>query len=389
MSTLDERLPEHLDVLCRERLRLEHFELCDLAEDAERGLEIGILEDAEVLPRAHHCEEALDSTALVLDDLVDRLEVRGGLVEVLARNRREPEEPDIGDRRRKEPPAGKMPVDVSTSFEQPTAALRGAGRAIPQLGFGVFQIRPGDETRAAVTSALVAGYRHVDTAAIYRNEPDVGTAIRASGLPAGSVWLTTKLANADQGAATARRAFEGSLRRLGFDAVDLYLLHWPHERRLESWRVLEQLHAEGLARTIGVSNFLVRHLDELLASASVPPAVNQIELSPFLYRSREDTLRRCADAGIVVEAYSPLTKGRRLDDSTVSTIADEVGRTPAQVLIRWSLQKGFVVLPRSSNPHRIAENAAVFDFALEDGQMARLDALDEGLTTGWDPAHQP
>jgi diketogulonate reductase-like aldo/keto reductase len=271
--------------------------------------------------------------------------------------------------------------------EQPTIELRD-GRAIPQLGFGVFRIQPGDETRDAVTAALAVGYRHVDTAAVYRNEADVAAAIRASGLDSQSVWVTTKLANADQGAATTRRAFEASLERLGLDGVDLYLLHWPHERRLESWRVLEQLHAEGLARSIGVSNFLVRHLDELLAHASVSPAVNQIELSPFLYRSREDTLRRCAENGIVVEAYSPLTKGSRLADPTVGRIAAEVGRTPAQVLIRWSLQKELVVLPRSSNPGRIAENAAVFDFALDDAQVAALDALDEGLTTGWDPARQ-
>jgi 2,5-diketo-D-gluconate reductase A len=271
--------------------------------------------------------------------------------------------------------------------EQPTIALRD-GRAIPQLGFGVFQISPGAATQRAVEAALAAGYRHVDTAAAYGNEADVGAAIRASGLVPGSVWVTTKLANQYQGQATARSAFEASLERLGLDAVDLYLLHWPHERRLESWRVLDQLHAEGLARSIGVSNFLVRHLDELLANASVPPAVNQIELSPFLYRTREDTLRRCAAAGIAVEAYSPLTKARRLDDSTVAAVAAETGRTPAQVLIRWSLQKGFIVLPRSSNPARIAENAAVFDFELDAGQIARLDALDEGLTTGWDPARQ-
>jgi diketogulonate reductase-like aldo/keto reductase len=262
------------------------------------------------------------------------------------------------------------------------------GRAIPQLGFGVFRIPPGEPTRAAVGAALASGYRHVDTATVYRNEVDVGAAIRASGLPAGSVWVTTKLANADQGAATARRAFEASLERLGLDAVDLYILHWPHELRLESWRVLEQLHAEGLARSIGVSNFLAAHLDELLAHASEPPAVNQIELSPFLYRTREDTLLRCAEEGIAVEAYSPLTKGRRLDDSTATTIAAELGRTTAQVLIRWSLQKGFIVLPRSSNAGRIAENAAVFDFTLDESQVAALDALDEGLTTGWDPARQ-
>ena len=279
-----------------------------------------------------------------------------------------------------------MTGDVPT-LEQPTVTLR-SGSTLPQLGLGVFQIPPGEPTRGAVAAALEAGYRHVDTAAIYRNEADVGAAIRTSGLPPGSVWVTTKLANAEQGASSARQAFEASLERLGLDAVDLYLLHWPHELRVESWRVLEALHAEGLAREIGVSNFLVRHLDELLAHASVPPAVNQIELSPFLYGSREDTLCRCAEHGIVVEAYSPLTKGRRLDDSTVTAIAAELGRTSAQVLIRWSLQKGFVVLPRSSNRERIAENAAVFDFALDDAQMARLDALDEGLTTGWDPARQ-
>jgi diketogulonate reductase-like aldo/keto reductase len=272
--------------------------------------------------------------------------------------------------------------------EAPTIALRD-GRRVPQLGFGVYRIPPGEATRAAVAAALNTGYRHVDTAAAYRNEADVGAAIRACGLPPGAVWVTTKLANADQGRASARRAFERSLERLGVDGVDLYLLHWPHERRLESWDVLEQLHTEGLARSIGVSNFLVQHLDELLAHASVPPAVNQIELSPFLYRTREDTLRRCADETIAVEAYSPLTKGRRLEDSTVASIAGEVERTPAQVLIRWSLQKGFVVLPRSSNAARIAENAAVFDFSLDDAQMAALDALDEGLTTAWDPARQP
>jgi diketogulonate reductase-like aldo/keto reductase len=270
---------------------------------------------------------------------------------------------------------------------QPTIALRD-GRAIPQLGLGVYRVTPGDDTRRAVAAALVSGYRHVDTAAVYRNEADVGAAIQTSGLEPESVWVTTKLANADQGAATARRAFEASLERLGLDGVDLYLLHWPHERRLESWRVLEQLHSERLARSIGVSNFLVRHLDELLAHASVPPVVNQIELSPFLYRTREDTLRRCAENGIVVEAYSPLTKGRRLADPTVAGIAAEVGRTPAQVLIRWALQKELVVLPRSSNAGRIAENAAVFDFALDDAQVAALDALDVGLTTGWDPARQ-
>jgi diketogulonate reductase-like aldo/keto reductase len=249
-------------------------------------------------------------------------------------------------------------------------------------------VAAGAETRAAVEAALAAGYRHVDTAAVYGNEADVGAALRASGLPRHEVWVTTKLWNRDQGAATTRPAFEASLEQLGLAYVDLYLLHWPHDLRLESWRVLEQLHAEGLARSIGVSNFLSRHLDQLLATADVRPAVNQIEMSPFLYRTREAILGRCAAEGILVEAYSPLTKGRRLDDGTVRRIAAEVGRTPAQVLIRWSMQKGFVVLPRSSKEHRIVENADVFDFALDAVQMGDLDALDEGLTTGWDPTAQ-
>jgi diketogulonate reductase-like aldo/keto reductase len=262
------------------------------------------------------------------------------------------------------------------------------GRSIPQIGLGVFRVAPGRETRATVEAALAAGYRHVDTAAVYGNEEDVGAALRASGLPRDEVWVTTKLWNRDQGAATTRAALEASLERLGLEYVDLYLLHWPHELRLESWRVFERLHAEGLARSIGVSNFLVGHLDELLARADSRPAVNQIEMSPFLYRTREAILRRCAGEGIVVEAYSPLTKGRRLDDGTVGRIAAEVGRTAAQVLVRWSVQKGFVVLPRSARPERIVENADVFDFALDDAHMNALDALDEGLTTGWDPATQ-
>jgi diketogulonate reductase-like aldo/keto reductase len=263
------------------------------------------------------------------------------------------------------------------------------GRSMPQLGLGVYRLAPGRETRAAVEAAFAAGYRHVDTAAVYRNEADVGAALQASGLPRDEVFVTTKLWNEDQGARTARPAFEASLARLGLDYVDLYLLHWPHPRRLESWRVLEELQAEGLARSIGVSNFLVPHLDELLAVARVRPAANQIELTPFLYLTRHEIVQRCRDERIAIEAYSPLTKGLRLDDSTVGRVAADVGRTPAQVLIRWAIEKGFAVLPRSSKPGRIEENAQVFDFTLGPQRMAMLDALDEGLTTGWDPAGVP
>jgi diketogulonate reductase-like aldo/keto reductase len=230
------------------------------------------------------------------------------------------------------------------------------------------------------------GYRHIDTAAVYRNEADVGAALRASGVSRDQVWITTKLWNDDQGAHTTRSAFEASLKSLGIGHVDLYLLHWPHSLRLESWRVLEELYDEGLARAIGVSNFLAPHLDELLAVARIRPAANQIELTPFLYRTRREIVQRCRDENVAIEAYSPLTKGRRLDDATVRRSAADVGRTPAQVLIRWAIEKGLVVLPRSSNPGRIAENAQVFDFTLGRDRMATLDALDEGLTTGWDPA---
>src|SRR5262245_13209673 len=203
---------------------------------------------------------------------------------------------------------------------------------MPQLGLGVYRLAPGRETQAAVEAALAVGYRHIDTAAVYRNEADVGAALRASGVPRDEVWITTKLWNDDQGARTTRSAFEASLARLGIGHVDLYLLHWPHPLRLESWRILEELHAEGSARAIGVSNFLAPHLDDLLAVAHVRPAANQIELSPFLYRTRRETVRRCRDENVAIEAYSPLTKGRRLDDDTVRRIAVDVGRTPAQVL---------------------------------------------------------
>ena len=226
--------------------------------------------------------------------------------------------------------------------EQPTIALRDGG-AIPQLGFGVFQIPPGEPTRAAVAAALATGYRHVDTAAVYRNEADVGAAIRASGLRPGSVWVTTKLANADQGAATARPAFEASSTASAWTR-STSTSSTGRTSCGSSWRVLEQLHAEGLARSIGVSNFLAA-ISTSCSRTPPCPRVNQIELSPFLYRTREDT---CAAARgrDAVEAYSPDQgpPAGRLDGD--GTIAAELGRTPAQVLIRWSLQKGFIV-PRA------------------------------------------
>jgi diketogulonate reductase-like aldo/keto reductase len=261
------------------------------------------------------------------------------------------------------------------------------GARIPQLGLGVWQSPRGDATRNSVAIALRAGYRHVDTARIYGNESDVGDGVRDGGVPREEVFVTTKLWNADQGYDAALSAFDASLKRLGLQYVDLYLLHWPVAgKRLDSWRALERLHEEKRARAIGVSNFLRPHLEELLAHARVAPAVNQIELSPFL--QRREAVDHCRANGIVVEAYSPLTHGQRLGHPVVVAEGARVGRTPAQVLLRWGIQKGFVVLPKSTREARIRENAALFDFVLDADAMARLDALEEGLVTGWDPARQ-
>jgi methylglyoxal/glyoxal reductase len=261
------------------------------------------------------------------------------------------------------------------------------GAEIPQIGLGVWQAPSGEVTRDAVTAALKFGYRHIDTARIYGNEADVGAAVRASGIPREQIFVTTKLWNEDQGYERALRAFDASLKRLGLEYVDLYLLHWPVAgQRLHSWRAVERVHEDGRARSIGVSNFLVPHLEELLGQAKVAPAVNQIELTPFL--QRRDTCALCAEHGIVVESYSPLTHGKRLDHPVVVGVAREVGKTPAQVLLRWGIQHGYVVLPKSTQPARIAENGSVFDFSLDEAAMARLDALEEGLATGWDPAKQ-
>ena len=277
---------------------------------------------------------------------------------------------------------------LETSGQRGPMVALNDGRSIPQLGLGVFQLGRGRETQQAVETALSSGYRHIDTASIYGNEGDVGRALRSSGLPRGDVWVTTKLWNSDHGGDRPRRALRTSLERLGLDYVDLYLIHWPTHERLETWRLFEQFKEEGLARSIGVSNFLDHHLDELAPRAHVVPAVNQIEMSPFLYRSRLATVTRTLDMEIAVEAYSPLTKGRRLDHPLLERVASAHGKSPAQVLIRWCIDKGFVVIPRSSRPERVRENAAVFDFRLSEQELTELDGLDEGLTTGWNPETQ-
>jgi methylglyoxal/glyoxal reductase len=276
-----------------------------------------------------------------------------------------------------------------TAMDVRTALIAlNTGSQIPTVGLGVYQAPRGAATRDAVAHALRAGYRHVDTARIYGNEKDVGAAIAASGIPRSEIFVTTKLWNEDQGYDSALRAFDDSIERLGLDYVDLYLIHWPVPgARLESWRALEKLFHDKRAHAIGVSNFMTRHLDELLATATVVPAVNQFELSPFL--QHRDTRATCAKHGIVVEAYSPLTRGKRLGHPAITSIAKRIGKTPAQVMLRWGIQHGVVVLPKSTHAKRIDENAKLFDFELDVAAMRELDALDEGLTTGWDPRDQP
>lgn len=270
-----------------------------------------------------------------------------------------------------------------------TATLNN-GVEIPLLGLGVYQARKGREARDAVGFALEAGYRHIDTASIYTNEGDVGEAVRISGLPREIVFITTKLWRDDFTYDDAIRAFNNSLGLLQMPYVDLYLLHWPVVGlRREAWRAAETLYDEGRIRAIGVSNYMVRHLEEMEAYARIAPAVNQIELSPYNYQHRRDTLDYCRANNIVVEAYSPLTKARKLKDPRLVSIASKYGKTPAQVLIRWGLQKGFVSLPKSSKQHRIIENADVFDFTISAADMDTMDSFNEALATGWDPTDAP
>lgn len=270
---------------------------------------------------------------------------------------------------------------------EPRAVRLRSGALLPRIGLGVFRAARGEETRQAVHAALRLGYRHIDTARVYGNEADVAAALRDSGVPRGEVFLTTKLWNDDQGYDQTLRAFDAALSRMAVDYVDLFLLHWPVPgKRLQSWRALEKLQQEGRARAIGVSNFMVHHLEELLAHAKVLPDVNQIEVSPFL--QQREVRAFCASSGIVVEAYSPLTKGVRLRHPAVLAVASAVQRTPAQVLLRWALSRELVVLPKSTRPERLAENAALLDFTLPPAELARLDALEEGLVTGWDPRNE-
>lgn len=268
--------------------------------------------------------------------------------------------------------------------QSPAIALRD-GIEIPQLGFGVFQVPPQD-TAGVVAEALRAGYRHLDTAAAYRNEAGVGEAVRESSLPREDVFVTTKCWNSSHGYDEARAALGKSLGRLQLDAVDLYLIHWPvpaHDRYVDTWRAFVEMRGEGLSRSIGVSNFQPAHLRRLLEETGETPSVNQIELHPYFQQAE---LRRVhAELGIATEAWSPLAQGQVLEDPTIVAIAQAHGRTAGQVVIRWHLQLGNVVIPKSVTPARIAENFDVFDFELSGAEMEAIEDLDAGRRIGPDP----
>lgn len=272
-----------------------------------------------------------------------------------------------------------------TTPPTPTLALN-AGTAMPQLGIGVFKVKNAEAERV-VLDAFEAGYRMVDTAAMYRNEEGVGKAIAGSGLPRAEIFVSTKLNNDAHGKQAALDAFDASLGRLGLDYVDLYLIHWPlpaQDRYVETWQALESIYREGRARAIGVSNFQPAHLRRLLDETGVVPAVNQIELHPYLVQSELRAFH--VEHRIVTEAWSPLARGGELlRDPVITTLAEKYGRTPAQIVIRWHVQLGNAVIPKSVTPSRIAENIDVFGFELADDDMASITELDRGHRTGPDP----
>ncbi|MFI6759073.1 aldo/keto reductase [Micromonospora sp. NPDC050417] len=271
------------------------------------------------------------------------------------------------------------------STHQPTITLNN-GVTMPQLGFGVFQV-PNAETAAAVSAALSAGYRSIDTAAAYGNEQGVRQAIEESGIPRAELFVTTKLWNSDQGYDSTLTAFDTSMGKLGLDYLDLYLIHWPApaaDRYVDSWRAMETLHRDGRVRAIGVSNFLPEHLDRIIDLGGVVPAVNQIELHPALQQREIEAANQ--RLGIATEAWSPLARAAVLTDPVVTEVAAAHGRTCAQVVLRWHLQQDRIVIPKSVTPDRIKENIGVFDFELTASEIDAISSLERDLRTGPHPA---
>jgi len=258
------------------------------------------------------------------------------------------------------------------------------GVEMPWFGLGVWQVEEGEDATQSVNAALKAGYISIDTAAAYKNEESVGKAIRESDIPRDQLFITSKLWNADQGYESTLAAFDATMEKLGLDVLDLYLIHWPVKGKYkDSWRAMEKLYKEGRIRAIGVSNFQPHHLDDLLADAEVVPAVNQVEFHPLL--TQNELLDYCAQKGIQVEAWSPLARGKLFDNEVVKGIAEKYGKSPAQVLLRWVLDKGVVVLTRSVKPERIADNADIFDFQLTTDEIDLLSTLNKNERTGPDP----
>ncbi len=260
------------------------------------------------------------------------------------------------------------------------------GVRMPVLGLGVWKIADGEKTVNSVLAALDAGYRYIDTASAYENEKGVGEGFRRSKILREDVFITTKLWNTDHN--IADKALSISLKKLGLDYVDQYLIHWPVEKqRQKTWKTLEKLYSQGLCRSIGVSNYTIQHIEELLSECDIIPAVNQVEFTPFLYQ--RELFEYCGKKNIQLVCYSPLTEGKRLSDPALVEVAQRYGKSTAQVLIRWCLQHGLVAIPKSENPKHIRENAQVFDFNMSDEDMGLLDSLDEGYRLCWNPSNIP
>lgn len=273
-------------------------------------------------------------------------------------------------------------MDINFSFKLNN------GVDIPALGLGVFLSKPGAETEQAVLWSLEAGYRHIDTAAFYKNEADVGNAVRSSGIPRKDIFITTKVWNTDQGYESTLRAFDKSLNLLKSDYIDLYLVHWPVENlRRETWRAMTKLYNERLVRSIGVSNYTIKHLDEMYDYTDIVPAVNQVEFHPFLFQKK--LLEYCNDNNIYLEAYSPIVRGKRFGDKRFVALGNKYGKSEAQIMLRWVLQHGIIILPKSVKQHRIIENADIFDFEISQDDMEYIDKFHENYRIAWDPTDMP
>lgn len=257
------------------------------------------------------------------------------------------------------------------------------GVEIPRIGFGTYKMH-GYELEKALEKAFEAGYRHIDTAALYGNEEEIGNVLKNTGLKREDIFITTKVWNDDQGYDNTMAAIDVSLDKLQTDFVDLYLVHWPiPEKREATWEAMIQIYDDRKARSIGVSNYTIKHIEELMKKSPITPVVNQIEITPFLYQ--KELAEKCESYDIKIQAHSPLVRGTRLNNPILKEIAEQYGKSTAQVLIRWSLEKGFIVLPKSANPERIQQNINVFDFELSTADIAYIDALDNNMRISWDP----